>query len=620
MRSLLPSHCITTHPHARIEKCVVSYSSLALTSATPFGIRVIMVSAGLCAPVRFTAAQARAPLFSRYMNAMSAAFLLFTISPCLAMSSSSASRRFLPLPSIPTPPSLVHARTHTNWTAFSALEEVEHTHAHTDTDTPAYLYSPHTRTGLCSHPNHHQCLIHHSQLSCGSPPTSIPFPSTIACPPSLHLVRIIHHRQCPSLSLLTPGTAMATSTSVFTEFAREWGGLLAKDSSASMDHLFSAYARLKEANEVARSGSSSSEGSGESPLGSPVASIEDFTDVWAASKRANKEWEATCMVRSIRRSIGGSVTQTQLMLSMLCWAAMLRQQEQRFFKEFLAQVREIIHRAALRCTASDYDEGSESIYEEVAFCVALELLGWHDSLLICHQRAMASSPPLRTEDDVLLFTRKVAQELVSTLSPRRYSTDSTPAIITRSSAASSTLEHEPPAPTAVADTRSEAMAGNGVVVVSGRRSPSKEGVPSLLRRPGEHAHAVGRSDTVISIAVPFLSPRNTVDTRKPRQIACDTLSTGATPLPTPASSPMRESPAPTVASTHRSSAAVAADSPYKEFERALREMCSPLTRPSACQENPPHKRDGARSTAAPLSKLLRTKLKMGKEDKGGAVL
>ncbi|TPP50164.1 hypothetical protein CGC20_17555 [Leishmania donovani] len=262
---------------------------------------------------------------------------------------------------------------------------------------------------------------------------------------------------------------MATSTSEFTEFVREWGGLLAKDSSASMDHLFSAYARLKEANELASSGSSNSEGSGESPFGSPVASIEDFTDVWAAAKRANKEWEATCMVRSIRRSIGGSVTQTRLMLSMICWAAMLRQEEQRFFKEFLAQVREIIHRAALRCTASGYGEDSESIYEE---------------------------------EDVLLFTRKVAQELVSALSPRQYSTDSTPAItITRSSATSNSLEHEPPAPTAVADTRNEAMAGDGVVVISKRRSPYKEGASSLSRCRGEHAHTAGRSATIISIAV-----------------------------------------------------------------------------------------------------------------------
>ncbi|CAJ1987106.1 hypothetical protein conserved [Leishmania donovani] len=436
---------------------------------------------------------------------------------------------------------------------------------------------------------------------------------------------------------------MATSTSEFTEFVREWGGLLAKDSSASMDHLFSAYARLKEANELASSGSSNSEGSGESPFGSPVASIEDFTDVWAAAKRANKEWEATCMVRSIRRSIGGSVTQTRLMLSMICWAAMLRQEEQRFFKEFLAQVREIIHRAALRCTASGYGEDSESIYEEVAFCVALELLGWHDSLLICLQRAMASPPPLRTEEDVLLFTRKVAQELVSALSPRQYSTDSTPAItITRSSATSNSLEHEPPAPTAVADTRNEAMAGDGVVVISKRRSPYKEGASSLSRCRGEHAHTAGRSATIISIAVPLPtpSPRNTTDTRKPWQAACGTLSTGVTPLPTPARSPMgstthrdaasaalsplpppplptqpspptrappprspiRGSLAPTLAPTHRSSAAVAADSPYKEFERALREVCSSLTRPSACQEDPPHTKDNARSTVESSSK------------------
>lgn len=426
------------------------------------------------------------------MKAKSAAFLLFTIRPSLAPVLFFRQPLLSAASLYPTPLPLLHAPTHTNWTAFSALEEVEHMHRelglHTHTHTHLLI-----RVRRAREPARVAILIAISALPLTRVLVVVPRqPQFLSPAPLLVLSRSIlrassiigsRHR---SLSSPT-GTAMATATSEFTEFAREWGDLLAKDSSASMDHLFSTYARLKGANEVASS--SSSEGSGEPPFGSPVASIEDFTDVWAAAKRVHKEWEATCMVRSIRHSIGGSVTQTRLMLSMLCWAALLRQEEQKFFKEFLAQVREIIHCAALRCTASGYGEDSESIYEEVAFCVALELLGWHDSLLICLQRAMASPPPLRSEDDVLLFTRKVAQQLVSALSPRQYSTDDMPVItITRSSATSNSLEHELPAPTAEGDIRTEAMAGDRVVVISPMRSPSKECVSSSSRYRDEHAH------------------------------------------------------------------------------------------------------------------------------------
>ncbi|KAI5688613.1 hypothetical protein MNV84_01660 [Leishmania braziliensis] len=302
---------------------------------------------------------------------------------------------------------------------------------------------------------------------------------------------------------------MATSTTAFAEFAREWGALLAHDSSTSLDHLFSAYVGVKEANDVTYSSSSGNDRS-KSLFTSPVASVEDFTDVWAAAKRVNKEWEAACMVRSIRRSSDESITQNQLMLSMLCWAAALQQQEHRFFSEFLAQVREMIHHAALRCAAYANDEGAESIFEEVAFCVALELLGWHDSLLICLQRAMALPPPLHTEEDVLLFTQKVVQELASALSSRRSSSDSMTTITTRTSALGSSFGqeqfvHSPGAGTKEEATRlTVAVAGGdeGVVWTSLGQPLSKDDASSSSRSSVEHARAVGRSDTTTFILAP----------------------------------------------------------------------------------------------------------------------
>ncbi|KAG5505215.1 hypothetical protein JIQ42_07422 [Leishmania sp. Namibia] len=444
-------------------------------------------------------------------------------------------------------------------------------------------------------------------------------------------------------------TAMAAATSAFGEFAREWGGLLAQDSSASLEHLFSAYLGFQETNHVVVGNSG---GSGESLFDSPVASIEDFTDVWAAAKRANREWEATCMVRSVRRSIDGSVTRSRLVLSMLCWAAALRQREQSFFKEFFSQVREIIRHAALRCAACADDKGAESIYEEVAFCVALELLGWHDSLLICLQRSMAFSPPLRSEEDVLLFLRKVTQELASGLSPRGCSTDSTPAITTtRTSALSSSFEHEPPA-TSTTDNATKKMTaltfaratGDGAVVFTSSRRPfSTQSAASASRRRVEQTRAVRRRGTTISTVAPTPFPSNTADTPKPRQATIAKVTVGATAVPAPtkartvstartaavssaspplppsslssqpsppARTPLSRLPtsgslAPMPVPTHHSPTAIAAHSACKRLECATPDVCRPpvrpAIRPSAHQQDPPHKRGGDHSTATSSS-------------------
>ncbi|KAG5483972.1 hypothetical protein LSCM1_05822 [Leishmania martiniquensis] len=440
---------------------------------------------------------------------------------------------------------------------------------------------------------------------------------------------------------------MAASIGTFADFAREWGGLLAQDSSASLEHLFNAYVRLKEANHLIGTDGG---GSGEPPLGSPLASIEDFTDVWAAAKRANKEWEASCMVRSIRRSISGSVTQSRLALSMLCWAATLWQQEQSIFTEFLSQVREAIHHATLRCAACADGKGVESIYEDVAICVALELLGWHDSLLICLLRSTAFTSPLRSEEGVLLFIRKVAQELASALSPRGYSTGSTPAITTtRTSALSSSFEHEPPATSTAGHAKRKVAAltfagasGDGAVVVTSSRRPFPAGhAASASRRRVAHPRAVRCRGKTVSIAALIAFPGNAAATQKPRQTAFTKVTVGETaaPAPTkpltvsktraaavsaaspclplppsssqsspPARTPLSRTPtsgsvAPTLASTHRSSTAIAAHSAYKRVDGAPPDVCRPPIRPSARQQDPLQRKGEAYNTPKPSSEL-----------------
>ncbi|KAG5484284.1 hypothetical protein LSCM4_07850 [Leishmania orientalis] len=514
--------------------------------------------------------------------------------------------------------------------------------------TPGKQVDIHTRTGLRSRPHHHRCLTPYSPLN-RSPPRAFTTPSAPSAVLALFLLcspsNTGTHGRPPFLNR----TAMAAATSSFEEFAREWGGLLAQDSSASLEHLFSAYVGFQETNHVVVGNSG---GSGKSPFDSPVASIEDFTDVWAAAKRANREWEATCMVRSVRHSIDGSVTRSGLVLSMLCWAAALRQREQSFFKEFFSQVREIIRHAALRCAACADAKGAESIYEEVAFCVALELLGWHDSLLICLQRSMAFSPPLRSEEDVLLFLRKVTQELASGLSPRGCSTDSTPAITTTStSALSSSFEHEPPA-TSTTDNATKKMTaltfaratGDGAVVFTSSRRPfSTQSAASASRRRVEQTRAVRRRGTTISTVAPSPFPSNTADTPKLRQATIAKVTVGATAVPAPtkartvstartaavssaspplppsslssqpcppARTPLTRLPtsgslAPMPVPTHHLPTAIAAHSACKRLKCATPDVCRPpvrpAIRPSAHQQDPPHKKGGNHSTATSSS-------------------
>ncbi|KPA76569.1 hypothetical protein ABB37_07853 [Leptomonas pyrrhocoris] len=212
----------------------------------------------------------------------------------------------------------------------------------------------------------------------------------------------------------------------FNSFSREWGGLLVQDSAASLDRLFDAYQLA-------------------SALDARPATIEDYTDLWAAAKRANMEWGAACMVRSVRRSVSleGAVTSFHLMTAMTCWAAALHQRTADFFKECKAQVRDVVARVVARCTAWMGEEGATVVYEEIVFCVALELFGWHDSLLTCLRAATAAQRGPTDEQDVLLFTATVAQHLTPKRAPRGFSTESTPSLTTgRISVVSSASEHD----------------------------------------------------------------------------------------------------------------------------------------------------------------------------------
>ncbi|KAG5509496.1 hypothetical protein JKF63_06201 [Porcisia hertigi] len=438
---------------------------------------------------------------------------------------------------------------------------------------------------------------------------------------------------------------MSVSTSAFAEFTREWGVLLAQDSSASLDHLFSSYKNYAKTTGVTRSRSCSSDsGSSTSPCSSPFSTIKDFTEIWAASKRVNMEWEAACMVRGIRSSIDGFVTQQQLMLSMLCWAATLQHRQQKFFKECFTRVRQIIHQAALRCTSCAEGESTESIYEEAAFCVALQLFGWHNSLLICLERIMALLLPLHTEEDVLLFTQKVAQELSSACSPQRNSTDSSPAITTtRTSDLSTSSEQELPVHTsAVATKKDEPTASLAVASASGegdvagtslRRPRPKEHARSALRDHAKRTSALIHRFSTITTA-PFNSPvSENAGNHKRRQTSHVTPANGVPggltltrsltvvtshrvspssallPLSPPSSSKHPSSiiriPPPksltgvpqalTAVSSQSSPLIIAADSSYKRLGSAMPDVCRPAPRQQA-----PRHRVSACSTSQAL--------------------
>ncbi|KPI87213.1 hypothetical protein ABL78_3729 [Leptomonas seymouri] len=213
---------------------------------------------------------------------------------------------------------------------------------------------------------------------------------------------------------------------VFKSFTREWGSLLARDASTSLDHLFETYRRADASDRRA-------------------ATIEDYTELWMAAKRANIEWEATCMARSVRQSVAldGAVTAFHLMTSMMCWAATLHQRTADFFKECKAQVRDIVARAVARCSALAGEEEASAVYQGIAFCVTLELFGWHDSLLMCLRAVTAQQACLSDEQDVLLFIATVAQYLKPKYAPPCFGAESMPSLTTgRTSTLSSSSEQD----------------------------------------------------------------------------------------------------------------------------------------------------------------------------------
>ncbi|KAK7199272.1 hypothetical protein NESM_000898200 [Novymonas esmeraldas] len=366
----------------------------------------------------------------------------------------------------------------------------------------------------------------------------------------------------------SPLGAVAPSRDVFADFTREWGGVLANDAAASPARLFTAY--------TAPPRSSRADGSGASatPHGSvsAPATVDDLLHVWAAAKGAGQECRAACMLHGLRRSIDGTVTQHHLMLSMLCWAATVWRQEHRFFKELSTPVRECIHSAALRCTgAVEVDDDAVALYESVAFCAALELLGWHDAMLLCLERAMSHPPPLRSEADVFWLLRRVAQELAPPCSSRGQSAESAPAITTtRTSAIRSSSERDASLVPAAAVVKVAAAQGQSAAVASADTDAAS--TAALLRRPPTKraAHPVSRGRTEATRATGSApgTPTPPPATRAPAASLAAASPVAPPPLP-PTRRPASHTAArgPTAAPTHHHHPAAAA-APLQRMESA----------------------------------------------------
>lgn len=337
----------------------------------------------------------------------------------------------------------------------------------------------------------------------------------------------------------------------FKDFTREWGGLLVQDTAASLDHFLVRY-RSADAME------------------GQAATIEDYTDLWTAAKRANMEWEATCMVRSIRQSVAmdGPVTVFHLMTAMTCWAATLHQRVPDFFKECKSQVHDVVAHVVARCTAWAGEDGASVLYHEITFCVALELFGWHDSFLTCLrlvsvQHQQRQDDPVK-EQEVLLFISTVGQYLTPKYLPRGFSTESTPNLTTgRTSALSSSSERD------ATLSHHHHMRYEGAVVHDDPPSPPQRYVssedPTSLRVKLEHTRAVGTArkvgpDAATDTTTASPPPASPAGSRIGPTVPLQAPRSPGTPQPSPKNFASGPPPPPPPCRSHSTTTATAAAS------------------------------------------------------------